>query len=244
MTAEVALLNKHAVALAADSAVTMTSAKGQKIYNAANKVFALSRRHPVGVMIYGSAEFMGVPWETIIKLYRSRLADRAYDTIDQYFAAFLEFLGTEDGLFGQDPQLDYVERRTLLLSLFARDAIRKKVGEYIQHSESDGIDEAGTAEVVTKTLAYRLEQCQRRPYAPGFSEQDEKAILAAYNEPIAKSIDVVFQQLPLTEADREALHHYAACALTRDRLAAGYSGIVVAGFGDMEHFPVLRRATD
>ncbi len=66
MTAEVAILNKNAVALAADSA--MTTGLG-KIYPA-NKLFALTKHRPLGVMIYNKADFMGVPWETLIKMYR------------------------------------------------------------------------------------------------------------------------------------------------------------------------------
>lgn len=61
MTAEIALFNKHAVALAADSAVTVSGSRGNKVCNAANKLFALSKRERVGVMVYGNAEYMGVP---------------------------------------------------------------------------------------------------------------------------------------------------------------------------------------
>jgi len=63
MTAEVVIANSGAVALAADSAVTIG---GQKIYNSALKLFALSKVAPVGVMIFGNAGLMSVPWETII----------------------------------------------------------------------------------------------------------------------------------------------------------------------------------
>jgi len=50
MTAEVAILNSNAVAIAADSAVTI--GRGKKIYNSAIKVFSLSKVAPVGVMVY------------------------------------------------------------------------------------------------------------------------------------------------------------------------------------------------
>jgi len=73
MTAEVAILNKTAVALAADSAITLGS---QKIYNSGNKLFSLSKYRPVGIMVFGNAEFMGIPWETIIKFYRSKLKSK------------------------------------------------------------------------------------------------------------------------------------------------------------------------
>jgi len=75
MTAEVAILNKNAVALAADSAVTLRNPETQKVYNTANKLFMLSKYHPVGIMVYGPASLMGVPWETVIKIYREELHD-------------------------------------------------------------------------------------------------------------------------------------------------------------------------
>ena len=71
MTAEIAVLNQEAVALAADSAVTGSA----KIFQSANKIFALSKYRPVALMIYDNAQFLGVPWETIVKLYRRQLGD-------------------------------------------------------------------------------------------------------------------------------------------------------------------------
>ena len=61
MTAEVAVINKSAVAIAADSAVTteLTDSSGRqhdKIFNTANKVFALSKYAPVGIMVYNTMD--------------------------------------------------------------------------------------------------------------------------------------------------------------------------------------------
>ena len=70
MTAEIAIINKSAIALAADSAITIGTASGPKIYDTVDKLFRLSRHYPVGVMIHGAVSFVGVPWETIIKEYR------------------------------------------------------------------------------------------------------------------------------------------------------------------------------
>ena len=60
MTAEIVIMNKSAVALAADSAVTVGCERGEKIYNTINKLFMLSKYHPVGIMVYGSAGLIGV----------------------------------------------------------------------------------------------------------------------------------------------------------------------------------------
>ena len=60
MTAEIAVMNKEAVAMAADSAVTLREEKGQKIFTSANKIFNLSKYYPIGIMIYGSANRAGL----------------------------------------------------------------------------------------------------------------------------------------------------------------------------------------
>ena len=52
MTAEIVIMNKQAIALASDSAVTMTHEMGEKIKTSANKLFALSKYHPVGIISY------------------------------------------------------------------------------------------------------------------------------------------------------------------------------------------------
>src|SRR5262249_30350548 len=84
MTAEMAILNREAVALAADSAVTVSSHRGQKIWNTANKLFALSKFEPVGIMVYGHADLCGVPWETIIKCYREERYNQSFKTLPEY----------------------------------------------------------------------------------------------------------------------------------------------------------------
>jgi len=83
MTAEIAILNRNAVAMAADSAVTLQLPGGQKIYNTVNKLFTLSKYRPVGVMVYGSGEFMRIPWETIIKMYRADIYDKKCDRLEE-----------------------------------------------------------------------------------------------------------------------------------------------------------------
>lgn len=72
MTAEVAILNKSAVALAADSKVSIGGGRPEKTYDTQNKIFTLSKIHPVGILVYNNADFMSFPWETIIKLYRAQ----------------------------------------------------------------------------------------------------------------------------------------------------------------------------
>lgn len=90
MTAIVAVLNKHGAAIAADSAVTMGNT--HKVVNSANKIFTLSKYHPVAVMTYSNAAFMGVPWDIIIKEYRKELGEKAFPFLKDYVDDFIRFL--------------------------------------------------------------------------------------------------------------------------------------------------------
>ncbi|WP_353642930.1 hypothetical protein [Mesorhizobium sp. WSM2239] len=59
MTAEIAILNKTAVALATDSAVTISAGLDhQKIYDTADKLFDLGGATPIGLMIYTGMQSM------------------------------------------------------------------------------------------------------------------------------------------------------------------------------------------
>lgn len=90
MTAIVGVLNKHAVAIAADSAVTLGG--GRKVHNGANKLFSLSKHRPVAVAVYGNAEFVGTPWEIIIKNFRRELADTSCASMHEYVERFINYV--------------------------------------------------------------------------------------------------------------------------------------------------------
>lgn len=94
MTAIVGILNKEAVAIAADSAVTYGSGKS---INGANKLFVISCDPPVALSIYNDAEYLGMVWETVAKLFRDELTKlEPKEKVVDYqleLISFLEALG-------------------------------------------------------------------------------------------------------------------------------------------------------
>lgn len=98
MTAEIAVMNQEAVALAADSAVTILEGEDDEIteiFTSANKLFALSQHHPVGIMFYGNTRLGEVPWETVIKLYRDYLGVKYKYTIEEYCEDLIKFINVQ-----------------------------------------------------------------------------------------------------------------------------------------------------
>ncbi len=109
MTAIVGILNKVGVAIAADSAVTVTSPSGRKIYNQAKKIFTLSKVHPIGIMIYNAASLMSTPWEIIIKLYREQLKENSFEKTEDYVYDFIAFLKANDYFCNNEMQKMYFQ---------------------------------------------------------------------------------------------------------------------------------------
>lgn len=124
MTAEIAIMNKEAIALATDSAVT-----GRKVFTSANKLFALSKYHPVGIMIYGNALFMDIPWETVVKIYRKELGNKKFSRLSGYARNFIKFLDNGNELFPIKAQENHLLEMIYSCFYHIKKEIRKKVEE-------------------------------------------------------------------------------------------------------------------
>ncbi len=101
-------MNRLAVVLAADSATTVTewTEKGRedRYFKGANKIFQLSDHHPVGLMIFDSADIMRVPWETVVKTFRNQIKEKSFNSLQEYALEFFAFLEAEARLFPAEVQ--------------------------------------------------------------------------------------------------------------------------------------------
>ena len=101
VTSEVLILNKHAIVLGADSAVTTSGAEsGQSRYSkSANKIFEIAQNGSVAVTIYGNSHIDLLPWELAIKLFRRHLGKATFSKVSDYSTGLVEFLKANDTLF-------------------------------------------------------------------------------------------------------------------------------------------------
>lgn len=239
MTAEIGILNKTAVALAADSAVTIQQSQGHKIYNSANKLFALSKYHPVGIMLFGGATFMGVPWETIIKVYRTRLKTRKFKTLKEYADDFISFIGTAGNTFIPIKQQDdYVKSHVWGYFQMIKTEIKKRLEAAL--GKQGKLDENQVAGIVKEFIEQNLKENEKSPFFASISDEKQKEFLSKFDEEINKIITAVFENLPIdvdiaTNLKKIAMGlFFRAGNFTKDT-----SGIVLSGFGDDEIFPSI-----
>lgn len=233
MTAEIGVLNTIGVALAADSAVTFGSGK---IFNSADKLFSLSKHHPVGVMIYGNANFMGVPWETIIKVYREHLGKTSFNTLKEYHEHFFDFIIADARFVNPIIEKSMVIRKfksfvnTFLAQI--NDVITEKfMGITLKESH---IQQLIFAEADHYARAY-----DGVGYAQGFDISFNGGFVNKYNQDV---LQVLREHINI-DLDNDTFLRFLmiACSLTyKNILDNGDTGIVFAGFGNDEIFPSLK----
>ncbi len=233
-------MNMQGIALAADSAVTVGDGMGQKIFPSASKIFTLSKYEPVGAMIYGSASYMDVPWETIIKAYRRNLGVESYRTLSEYADNFLSFLQSEQVLGTVEQQARYVDGSTL--TYFER--IKKKIVAKVQEAfDLQGeVDEATVAEITSDTVRAYSEVWKDAEVIPSIPEGFADEIRKKYGGRIREIKKAVFQKLPLTSSSSRQLTEIAVSLFLKFPDGAqvpNTSGAVIAGFGEDDFYPVL-----
>lgn len=251
MTAVVAIMNKSGLALAADSAVTVTNGTGgyssSKIYNTANKLFMLSKHHPVGIMVYSSAHFMQTPWELIIKLYRKQLGNKSFNTIEEYKNDFLNFIVSDNKLSFREKEKSCLPISILHIVSYilttADNLIRSDENANAELSILEEIDfEAGYIKILEKKLEF-INHIYRSSYEKisSFSEYDFENFCNAYEKSVVDAFNNCNDNIKLDKYPslQKHLTNLVYEYLTRDNFELGSTGIVFAGFGESEIYPSL-----
>lgn len=240
MTAVVGILNKQAVAVAADSAVTINSSNGHRIFNQANKVFTLSKRKPIGVMIYSSASFMGTPWETIIKVYRQQLYDKCFSTVNEYQRDFIRFLQSKDYYTTPNMQLAFLE-------LFALDVINSVINDILR--ENIAVFENASPEKREQFLKAFEEKIygliriwsKKKEFCPEFIDYNFTTFETYSNKVFEDINERRFKQNGLIIPDGLSLKlkRFVYTILRTKEDISGYTGLIFTGFGENEIYPQL-----
>ena len=235
MTAQVAILNKSAVALAADSAATVVVDGVIKVHQS-NKLFALREGEPIGIMVYGNAEFMGVPWATLINMYRN--SSKVQKTTTTGYA--LDFLRFIKDLKICRPDAEVTN--ALQMTNSALDLVREDVDE-ITLRLGHRLTGRERNDLFESVIERRLQMVNK---APRF----KTAALDGLDEVFKKTlphanamIDQMLEGYSIYKRNRskfsDVLRRILCGSIARNVMSRGCSGVVIAGFGDREIFPTL-----
>lgn len=234
MTAEVVVMNKRGMSMAADSAITSGREGVQKVYNTANKLFSLSSEHPIGIMVYGAASFMEVPWEVIIKSYRDKLGKRKFADLTDYVEDFLEFLR-------QDERFKIKEVEDIIIYRIFSDILKRLVNEV---EETIAVEANKGGDISSDNVSEWLVGCVNRNIK-SYKEEKESFLELDYNafkKRFGGIIIEVKDELIKYEIPKnltEKFYELAFEATMKDYFSVGSTGLVIGGYGEEEIFPHL-----
>lgn len=238
MTAVIGILNKNAVAIAADSAVTVSGSNGRKIYNTANKIFTLSKFHPVSIIIYNSANFITTPWEIIIKIYRNELNEKSFLNLKDYSDDFFKFLKKKN-FFNTAETINHSIQSLLYhtfdeLSDFAMQKAIDENDDLVTRSEDERTDIY--INNILEIIEYKIQEIKSEEKLSDFKSLTKKSFDLIVQKDLLEIIETEFPHLN-TKTIRvkfsALMYHYIRSKHFRGQ----WTGLVFAGYGDEEIYP-------
>jgi len=227
-------MNKFGVALAADSALTLGD--GEKIYHHAKKLFELKPDIPVGIMVYASAEIMGMPWEIVIRQYALALGNKRFDRLEQYAEDFFHFTENASSLFPEQTQRDWFQDSvghywdSQVIQPLAHEL--KRLGPSLTKKKASAL-----AQILNK----QNNAWERLPRLHQLDESHGERVIAEYGSVLDKLEGQLFHHVPLTRELRHKLRSTVKQMYTRDWCTPNtHGGIVFAGMGEIEPFPTIQ----
>ncbi len=239
MTSEVALLNRSAVALAADSAATVSVWKRDHYdtyyFKGTDKIFQLSAAHPVGIMIYASASLQGAPWHMLIKSYRDQLGDRPHDRLAGYADDLFDYISGNAHIFPPDVQEQQFKSDVDIVAARIFKRIRDDNGF------KNAPDDAARTALASALFAQQRAEVTAAPFVGNAEQTDSDSAVAKYETVIRDMLekdsyyDAGNGFLNFVELANIAIQGQFKIGFT----SLNNTGIVIAGFGDKDYFPRL-----
>lgn len=245
MTSEVALLNRSAVALAADSAATVTywdadkDKQEQRYFKRANKIFNIVSGKPVGLMTYAAGSLHGIPWEVLAKAYRDARVGTSFPQLAGYAQDLFRFLEGHADIFPASEQEQY-------LKALVSEMVTKIGAEVIFNPDFTAEKDAKKRSKLASDLIKNAEDNIRRD---SYINDDSKAIY----EEVKKNTKEIREHIWDTDSGKYLLskldkNHVVLIAdvaiesvFKSNWTPLEYTGIVVAGYGEQQFLPQLEQ---
>jgi hypothetical protein len=209
-------MNRRGVALAANKSETF---------------FPIAPDVPVAIVAFGADDMMGVPWESIVRMYARQLGTRTYATLEEYATSFFSFIEGSNALC--PPRLQAERVRRCVSSLWT---------DYRDRIDAVAIERATAAVDRSTELAAILREdrhdCESRLNLATLGEGFGAHIVATYGDRIDELEDETFGDMHLSQQLRSELRSVLALMYEKEWCHPhDESGIAIAGMGENEPFP-------
>jgi hypothetical protein len=220
VTAEIAILNRHAIAMAADSALTVGK---KRVWKHANKLFSLGPVNDIAIMVYGEGQFCGYSWEILVKTFRDSIKSENFLTVRECAEEFMNYLSRD--LFSHSR--DEIPS-SFLIFLDPLEYIKSNIDKNKPDKEKNK-----NIATICKSMMADLES---------FEQIDGCPDLDKFKEIYLDGIKSLSTEILGFKVSSSTINHISATlhsVFTRDRPSDFVTGVVFGGYGRDEYFPSL-----
>lgn len=235
MTSEVMIMNRQAVVLAADSAVTYGGGPGSVVTLEAEKILQLGPN--MALMVYSRGDVLGRSWSHIAHAFKRAHGDHDFDSVQACADAFFAFIDQNRALFPEKEEVEELEslmRAAMLTVLNHARTLR-------HHAPSEYGDDAAAFEGALDLYRAHLLQDDggaERANLDVFAELDRDRFYERYAAMLDSLISDALGPFGMQEGIRNKLFDFAYLIVTKPAFLEPYAGLVFAGFGENDVFPV------
>lgn len=241
MTAQVAVLNTRGVAIASDSAVTVSDGSQSRSYTSADKIFPL-RDVPVAVLHSGNASIFGVPWQLVVNMWSQARGSTQAVSMSAYAQEFADWIAQQSTLVPPEEQ-DAFFRWTFRDFLLAiRRSIQRGLSERGLEISAGYIDGEAAAIVDVEVDGYHGRLLQLPPFE-GMDAVDAAAMCERLKEPLREDLDWVFDDTPRTAHLDATAWEIAQLLVARAEPFSTDAVLAFVGYGRDDYFPSLHQLT-
>jgi hypothetical protein len=240
MTSEVVLLNKDAIVIAADSAVTVGRDPHPRYSKSANKIFDGSTCGNLAIAIFSGAEIDGVPWELAVKQFRA--ADSTTPqrpTVKDYVPALIQFLQCNPSMFPAEWLEQRLKDKLAIAAMQVADDAKKRNSslEDVNLTQEIGLP------LWQQVIAELRQAVDALPLAGGLSTGNYQAIKGRMDE----LAPLLQDHAPAGVRPFIDLTEYCELAIDYAFKAPHYvyssTGVIFAGYGAAQIFPAFHSIT-
>lgn len=239
MTSEIAVMNQRAVALAADSAVTLIDGGTVVVRNEQRKLFNLHDGRPVAIMFFGVADLLGHPWDVVIEHFQARAKAPLHSRLGDYAEQFVNALDGEGDFLPRDRQKE--DYRRLLASVF-RYIFR--YAQFLRDGGDPALAQASDVQILELAIERLWQEYQQRedgsarPDLPCFPAGFARTVEREHSGLISELVEYGFGGFSLSKTAILRLKDIAVFCVTKDLFVEDVTGLVVSGYGKEDRYPV------
>jgi hypothetical protein len=241
LTAQVAVLNASGIALASDSAVTVTGGKQSRSYQSADKIFPIAGV-PLAVLHSGNTALWGVPWQLLVEIWSQGRGATHCASVEADAQDFLTWLSQQSALVNPANQEDRFRWTFRDYLLAVRGAIRQELGLDEDDSTAGYVDGDRAAQIDAAVDGY-IEGLQRREDFKGMEGVDARAVRTRLKSKLDEDLAWVFDDTPRTSHLDEQAALIAELLVHKAQPFSTDAVLAFAGYGEDEYFPSLYQCT-